>query len=303
MKKRFISIIFLFLIIINLNLVYSQSKGVNVCNINKECGIADGICPENFFPPGTTCYIEDPDCCKINKAIWSSDNQGLKEINSVIEGGSVFMFIDTFNCIGKDAKFDIYRVKDNLVFSDEEELVTPSPFATKKIIVNKVALEIKPELGANLDFSKFKFKVKINPESESSLLDVETDGSSSSTQTNTCTDGIDNDADGCSDELADCGPDGPGIEDPDLTNDPTKCPGGTTPACSGWKCVMGECVDGFKSLQCPPVPEGCPLTRPSTNTIKCYEDSVPFPFFTNFNFGLVLFLLTGYYGFRIYKRK
>lgn len=307
MKKRllvFLSLILLFILEVN-----GQNTGVNLCNINRECGVNDGICPELFFPPGVSCYIEDPDCCKINRAVWSSAPDRYTPITQINEGDSVYMYVETLNCEGKNANFEIFRVEENFIFADEEfSIVTFGPKAvdsTNKLGVQWTSYADPADLEDGL--SKFKFKVRINPEADSStfgdLLEVvitnlEGGGAENLGQPTdlSCSDLIDNDADGCSDETADCSTDG--IED---NPDSTECSGYSV-SCAGWKCTLGDCISGRKSVNCPDLPQGCNLAPPPPS-VRCYEKSVPFPFFNWFNFSAVVFLLVGYYGWNIFKKK
>src|SRR3989344_6705283 len=307
MKKRGMVIFAVFLILFSLNVVLvngqSQLRGVKICNLNNECGVSDGICPEMFFSPGTSCYIEDPDCCKINKAGWSSSSNSDSPISSINEGQSVYIYVETTNCNNKDANFEVYRVKERLLLSDEEFLVTS--FGPKKVTSDKLSVKWSAYVDPNdLNelISKFKFKVKINPSASSPLIQVSSSSSSSrnSIVDLSCSDSIDNDADGCSDETDDCAD---GKEDCNFAFDLScsKC-AGYTDSCAGWKCNIGECLNGYKSIICPNIPEGCSLAMPPPY-IKCYEKSVPFSFFSGFNAAIVIFLLIGYYGYRIYKKK
>ncbi len=299
MKKRVVGILVFFLILINLSLAYSQTNdGISICNINRDCGVSDGICPNDYFPPDETCYIEDPDCCTIKKDLsgnnnvyWSTDSGGNDRVTRVNEGQSIYMYVETSNCNNKDANFDIYGIRKRTLLPDQEVLIQQS-FATKVISNNKAYAKITPQLGSDPDISTFKFKVRINPTGESNLLDIDPAGSN----VNSCNDAQDNDGDGCSDESLDCAN---GNED---AQDSTQCSEYSS-SCAGWKCTMGECINGFKSIDCPEVPNGCGLVKPLSNQVKCYEKSVPFPFFSNFNAAIVILFLAAFYGFRIYRKK
>ena len=298
MKKGFLLVIFLIFI---LPLVYSADRGVSICNIDRMCGPCsagalgcnpstgeDNFCPEDYFEDGVSCYIKDPDCCSIERAVWSSSADLNTIVSGIREGESIYMNGETKHCLGKNAYFDVYRLEERLFLPDREYFVTtfgPKLVSTDKINVRWTSFTDPADEG----ISKFKFKIRINPTLESGVIEVESiDG------VNSCNDLIDNDADGCGDEAIDCAD---GKED---FQDISEC--GANSNCGNWKCTVGECIDGFKTVNCPALPNGCNLAVPPPN-VRCYEKSTPFPFFTGFNFGAVILLLTGFYGLRIYRRK
>ena len=305
MKKRFLGIFILFLILINLSIVYSLTAmeecvarhqndcGVKICNANKDCGASDGICPNDYFTDGKTCYIIDPDCCtiKANSIRWSKDSQGTPlESTSVKEGDLVYMYVETENCNGKDAHFDTYGVipRDILSFrfSDEERVIKidfadPLP----KVINNKVYASMRA-YSPNADITKLKFKVRVNPTAESPLLDITLGEKETAIDSELCTQFWTN-PELCASTLSAC---------PQCTEYIS-----SGSACNGFSCRTGECLNGLKSLECN-IPKDCSVARPSGDQIKCYEKTVPFPFFSGFNVLIVVLLLSGYYGIIIYKK-
>ncbi len=285
-----------------------QNGGVTLCGVEKNCGLVDEICPEDFFEEGVSCYelvhIEDPDCCKIIKAGWSSSPDQYTAVTEAAEGQSIYMFVETTGCSGKDAEFTIYAVDERLFGADTLlASETAGPFAVDQS--NKVAarwVAFTDPAAFNDGITKFKFKVKINPELFSDIIKVSLIGGGASV--NSCNDGIDNDADGCADEEKDC-------EDGQETNqDYGECAVCTTEngiytcsACTvrNWKCNPGDCLEGKKATNCPALPPNCPLTQPP-KFVKCYEKTIPFPFYDNFNLILSVFSLIGYYVFSLRKK-
>ncbi len=304
MKKGLYLFIFI-LIFLNAGFSYAQTApsgcdpsdkncGVNLCNVQANCGADDDICPEDFFPPGKSCYIEDPDCCTIKVVGWSSSPDRFESTDEVEEGKRVYMYVETDGCNGKDAFFNVYLVDENLLSSDIELLSDTTetlggPFEVRGEKVSAGITAYTDPAAFENGISKFKFRVKINPEGVSSLLEVFSDES-----TDSCSDFIDNDADGCADETLDCSD---GKED---VQNPEEC-AAFSEACMGWKCNTGDCVDGRKTVTCPPLPIGCQLTMPP-KFVKCYEKSVPFPFFDKFNFFSSIFSLVLFYGFRLRRK-
>ncbi|MEK6936586.1 MAG: hypothetical protein AABW58_00785 [Nanoarchaeota archaeon] len=333
MKKGFFMLFFLILFSISAfgqDISFQNNFGVNICGVPKNCGVADGICPEDFFSRGVECYIDfpDPDCCQIDpeRTGWSRSKTEFLAIEGsyIAEGTEVFMYAETKRCEGKDATFKVFVVEDRAIFGDNllDTADTRSSVDSGPIEIIG-PLKSDGYIGVGLKWisytdpaaitdgvSKFRFKVKINPEFESEDLEVGPEGTTSGI-VHSCNDLIDNDADGCADEPADCTDD-----NTEGTPDYKQCPvcttavGGVTPACDAkcrignepWQCHPGDCLDGTKSTGCPPIPDGCPLTQPP-KFVKCYERLVPFPFYDNFNLVLSILSLIGYYGFRIKRNK
>lgn len=285
--KKGVFVILLFLILINLTYVYSANdRGVKICNVNRDCGVADGICPNDYFSPGVTCYITDPDCCIITKAVWSKDISGTP-ISSVEDGKSVYLYVETLNCNGKTAKFETYGVKEGWIYDSEVPL--DLNFASKVVNANKVYALMTAIQNSNPDITKLKFKVNINPtaESENQLEITEGEGQVLA-DSELCTE-FWTSPELCSTTLSSC---------PQCTEFIS-----SGSACNGWKCTTGECINGQKSVNCPEPPAGCQVSKPGSSQIKCYEKTVPFPFFSGFNVLMVVLLLSGYYGIIIYKKK
>ncbi|MBI2672010.1 hypothetical protein HYX16_03700 [Candidatus Woesearchaeota archaeon] len=308
MKKRGIVILALFLVLFSFS-VNSQTadlQGVNICNVPYNCEpvIPDGICPEDFAT-GRVCAVQDADCvkCVINKdkTGWSASSTNFEPISEVKSGVPVYMYAETTGCSGKDAVFTIEGVK--LFSSKLLSLQLPSSKVQNNKAVKEITFifdEVHSITGGGADvFNKYKFTVKINPTETSNTLDV-IKGNIKGQQLidKSCSDGYDNDGDTCVDsDDPDCQTGGKNSEDSGSIN----CPATTTGACAGWSCTYGDCVDGFKSLKCN-IPQGCTLPPPPSS-VKCYQSSEAFPFFTNFNAAIVIFLLAAYYGYRIYKKK
>src|SRR3989344_11336 len=164
-----------------------KNCGVNLCNFQANCGAADDICPEEFFPPGKSCYIEDPDCCTIKQIGWSTNPDRFESTEEVEEGKGVYMYVETEGCNGKDAFFNVYLVDENFFGSDTELLsTTAGPYEVNGEKVSaRITAYTDPAAFEN-GISKFKFRVKINLEGISSLLEV-----FSSEGTDSCNDFID----------------------------------------------------------------------------------------------------------------
>ena len=320
MKKWFFAI-FLILILFTLNTNAQTSSGTSICNVNRDCGANDGICPENFFPQSVTCYIPDPDCCNILTAYWSKDKDGNVQATELKPNEPIYMFVSTsVACNNKDASFDLIPIRSTFFdfLGAEGESLAPIPlndgsefsyFPVKTVKNGKVSLEFTAaeELGAfvnNQEISKFKFQVRINPKLVSDVVKIIGDFFG----INSCNDRWDNDADGCFDEALDCADgneDNPDYQECEVCQLITDC----TSLCGGWRCNPGECFNGFKDTNCPPLPvdrndptKVCPITLPPQK-VKCYDKTVPFPFFSAFNLVSVSFLLISYYSVKISRRK
>ena len=314
MKKRELVIFALFLVLFSFS-VNSQTndlQGVNICNEPYKCDPvnSDGICPEDFAS-GRVCAIQDIDCVKCDiikdKTGWSASNTKFEPLSEVKSGVPVYMYAETAGCNGKDAIFTLEGVKilSSKVLSLQ---LTPEKVQSNKFIVVKEITFIYNEehltTGDKREiFNKYKFNVNINPTGESETLEIKKgDVTGQGLIDKSCSDGDDNDLDGCVDNNdPDCGTGGINTEDFDSGRLPN-CPASQTGACSGWKCSPGECVDGFRQSNCPKVPDGCSIPQPPSS-VKCYQRSEAFPFFSGYNAAIVIFLLIGYYGYRIYKKK
>jgi len=310
MKKRGLFILTLFLVLFSFS-VNSQTndlQGVNICNVPHNCDPvnSDGICPEDFTA-GRVCAIQDKDCakCIINKAVWSAKDTSSTEIFEVKSGEPVYMYVETTGCNGKDAMFTIEGVK--FLSSKILSLQLPASKVQNSKVAKEITFVYNEEHLTSEDkkeiFNKYKFTVNINPTDESETLEItKGDIKGQGLIDKSCSDGDDNDLDGCVDnEDPDCGTEGINTEDSDFGAS-ANCPAAQNGACSGWKCSPGECTDGFRQSNCPPVPVGCPLPQPPSS-VKCYQRSEAFPFFSNFNATIVIFLLAAYYEYRIYKKK
>ena len=284
-----------------------NNGGVELCGSRLNCGLADDVCPEDFFGAGVSCYIEDPDCCKINRAGWSSSPDQFTAVTEAFEGQRIYMYVETDGCAGKDADFTIYSVDERFFGADTLlDSDTVGPFAIDQS--NKVSARwtaFTDPAAVKNGITKFKFKVKINPELFSDIIEISLISGNRGKSVNSCNDGIDNDVDGCADEEKDC-------EDGQETNqDQGECSICTTEngiytcsGCIGWKCNPGDCLDGKKTTNCPDLRTqypNCPLTQPP-KFVKCYEKVVPFPFYDNFNLILSILSLIGYYGFTLRRK-
>ena len=290
----------LFLIIIfSLNVLGQTTQiGARICNIGKECGIADGVCPEDFFPDDVSCYIIDPDCCTINDAYWSSDVNGNIKVDSVTVGETTYMHVKTSDCIGKEARFILSSVSSGLFTGKDTNLVDCTegntdfpecPFAKRTVTTQDFSEPLVAVTAAGEDTSKLRFEVKINPSLVSPLLEVIGDENFGEGQ-EIILDACDNvwlDPSLCTGELATCAQCGSSF---------------SASNCAGWKCDASECIDGFKTLTCPTLPQGCTIATPPLQ-IKCFTKTIPFPFFTEFNAAIVILLLASYYGYRLYRKK
>ena len=179
MKKRFFGI-FIILILLNLSLIYSQttSRGVAICNLNKDCSsTSDGFCPEDFFPTGVKCFIADPDCpasaptaCTITRTIWSSSSTQPTSVTTINSNQDVYMYVETSGCNGKDANFEVDIEKSLLFFTWWSAVPELAPVTPPIVASNKVVAHITPV--TTTDISRFRFTVSINPTQDSPVLEV-----------------------------------------------------------------------------------------------------------------------------------
>ena len=320
MKKWFYLLFFLILLSLNVFGQQSTLNGVILCNVQNACGVNDGICPQDFFPKDVNCYIRDEDCCNLNlnsgKEIigWSSSADNYVPLTKAYEGQSIYMYVETTpKCRGKDANFEIFLLDENIFGVDRiletEEKIIAGPFPVPESGKLTIPWIAYTDPGAvKKGISRFKFRVKINPTADSPPIEVSLGNGQVIENINSCNDKIDNDADGCADEGADCTDgkeDQPNSQQCPVCNiDPVN--GVVSDVCRtkclNWKCAPGDCLEGRKGTNCQPVPYECPLTQPP-KFVKCYEKLIPFPFYDNFNLVLSIFSLIGYYGLKPFLRK
>ncbi len=102
-----------------------------ICGQCYACGVADGICPEDFYDAantlqGSCAYCPDPDCgAEINVSVKDNDNNALGGVDIIVPypGNNINSQIITTNISG-EAHFDAYSAKSITIIASKQNYQT-----------------------------------------------------------------------------------------------------------------------------------------------------------------------------------